>query len=70
MAMTKKDYELIAEVLRVELVSWNRTDDILARAAVRSVARTLSDRFQEDNPNFDRARFVQAITKWEGVEQS
>lgn len=54
MSMTKKDYELIASVVRA-----NHAD-----CGEKTIAYWLADAFADANPKFDYARFLQAC----GVE--
>ena len=66
--MTKKDYVKIADV-----IAYNRnntglapgqwtSDDTLAGylVALNDVAYMMADKMQQDNPRFDRARFLKA----------
>ena len=48
--MTRKDYVLIAEALR----DARGLDDL----GLRSVAVSMADRLEEDNPRFDREKFL------------
>lgn len=52
--MTRKDFELIAKVLKG---SENRIIDDLA---LEGLAETFADYLTDTNPNFDRARFLTA----------
>lgn len=56
--MKKKHYEAIAKI--IEPFWFNDLDSPTATA----IARRLADYFEQDNPRFDRARFLQAC----GVE--
>ena len=60
--MTKKDYERIARALKQAAA--NITDagltDHSAHVAWNECAATLADALAEDNPRFDRARFLAA----------
>jgi hypothetical protein len=58
--MTRKDYNLIAGVFSgiAEVIDINET-------VGADLARRLADEFEQDNPRFDRARFLAAC----GVEQ-
>ena len=63
--MTKKDFELIAGVLRNNLKgksfsNVNMTDK-QREAAVRCIALDFSLEFQKVNPRFDTSRFVKAV---------
>lgn len=54
--MTKKDFELIAGVLR-------RADTCTAKIVdAREVALMFADALQHTNPRFDRERFIAAAT--------
>lgn len=53
--MTKKDYVIIASALNTAL--WDYKAD---PAAVAIVTGALSDALEDDNPRFDRKRFVSA----------
>ena len=57
MAMSKRDYELIAGALHEEL-----SGDLSVEAAcgIEYLTVSLADRFTAQNPRFDRARFVRA----------
>jgi hypothetical protein len=59
--MTRKDYVLIAEVLKNF-----RGDqgDVIDRD---KMGYALAEALQADNPNFDRARFLIASTVWDKV---
>jgi hypothetical protein len=63
--MTKKDFELIAGVLRNNLKgkgfsNVNMTDK-QRESAVRCIALDFSLEFQKVNPRFDTSRFVKAV---------
>lgn len=60
--MTRRDYVLIAEVLRA--TQPHETLGGVARCAWCDVARTFANRLAAENPRFDRARFLKAC----GVE--
>jgi|TARA_R110000824_G_scaffold178624_3_gene358437 hypothetical protein len=54
--MTKKDYELIAEVLKEYIhLEWNN----LSRPAT-SIAQDLADVFASENERFDYNKFMEA----------
>lgn len=55
--MSRKHYERIAEVFAGDYASCNTTDE---RRKVVGLALSLSDVFQQDNPAFDRIRFLKA----------
>lgn len=48
--MTRKDYKLIAEVIAV---SWFGNAELKA-----DLANNLADKLEQDNPRFDRSRFL------------
>lgn len=64
--MTRKDYVLIAETLRELLADIDRESpgmrEVLRgeRMGVASVARRLAEQLRQDNPRFDRTRFIEA----------
>jgi len=59
-AMTRKDYVLIAKAIRTtrSLYAFNKSE--IAELAIDSVTDTLANRLAEENPRFDRAKFIQA----------
>jgi hypothetical protein len=54
--MTRKDYILIAEVIRASKLSWAGNNNYL----VDDISRALADTLEQDNPRFNRARFLTA----------
>lgn len=61
--MTKKDYEKIAKVLAKRITvtgEFSRAYQNEVREQVKYVASDLADTFAEDNPKFDRERFLKA----------
>jgi hypothetical protein len=64
--MTRKDYVMIAETIRELLADIDRESpgmrEVLTgeRMGVASVARRLADQLRQDNPRFDRTRFIEA----------
>ena len=59
--MTKKHFELIAQTLnKAHQHDHNKN-------VVQAIAFDLSVKFQDINPNFDQARFVEAVTKERNV---
>ena len=59
--MTKKDYQIIADVIRAALTSSMVTLEALtAERAVEYTALDLADVFQSDNPQFNREKFLEA----------
>jgi len=55
--MTKKDYELIARGIKGVYMD---CEDEIEQYAVSEVARSLSIDLQDDNPRFDRNKFLTA----------
>lgn len=53
--MTRKDYELIARVLR-------NSDEMIDEMALEALAENFADELADTNPRFDRARFISAAT--------
>lgn len=64
--MTRKDYVMIADAIRELLADIDRESpgmrEVLRgeRMGVASVARRLADQLRQDNPRFDRTRFIEA----------
>lgn len=56
--MTRKTYELFAEVLASQRAV--NADNPIAVHAVDGVTKSLTDIFAQDNPRFDRDRFYRA----------
>jgi hypothetical protein len=56
--MTRKDYELIAEVLKDRVDAYKNHNGELA--GVESAAYRLSNAFAQDNPRFNRGWFLKA----------
>jgi hypothetical protein len=66
MAMSRKHYNAVASVLSGQLTgpapltaSWD-VERQTERRVIENVARGLSNLFADDNPNFDRERFLAA----------
>jgi len=57
MAMSKKDYEAVAKVIRDERGNWESGQVGLA---LSYVASALASTFAASNPRFDRAKFLDA----------
>jgi hypothetical protein len=55
--MTKRDYELIAEVVK-DLRNLSLVPDFEVNPQV--IAQTFADRLAKTNPRFDRAKFLRA----------
>ena len=58
--MTRKDYKLIAEVLNRAVKIWEGFDQERPEEVVSMIAKTLSSQLIQDNPRFDRAKFLDA----------
>ena len=56
--MTRKDYVIIAETIRMNRKDFNQGEDGLMLLDI--LANQLSNSFEIDNPRFDRARFLDA----------
>jgi hypothetical protein len=56
--MSKKNYEAIAALLRRQHVRSNRSTDAIA--ALDVLREDMADYMAEDNPRFDRGRFLAA----------
>ena len=56
--MTRKDYELIATAIRTE--AENTKPRSISRDTCDTIARRMADRLADDNPQFDRDRFLAA----------
>lgn len=57
MAMSRKTYEQVAEVIRQQV---NEADQQATLSAIQSIADGLADLFRYDNPRFNRALFMEA----------
>lgn len=67
MAMSKKDYETIARALAAHTHTQNETQfDAGWTSAAREIAIDLAHICANDNPRFDRARFLKACGIGEG----
>lgn len=57
--MTRKDYKLIAEVLKSANENWagwnEKPEEVIA-----GTARSLATKLAQENPRFDRAKFLEA----------
>lgn len=61
--MTKKDYELIAEALKMSQHSHYGDPDHPIHLQWRETREIIADMLQQDNPNFDRERFYNATER-------
>ena len=55
--MTRKDYQLIADVIKQ---TYKNEDRQVAEVAIQNVAVSLAVELKKDNPNFKPALFLQA----------
>lgn len=68
MGMTRRDYELLASIMRQQIDRKLYRDDNDRKAdpnmagltALYMAARALANRLAEDNPRFDKVRFLTA----------
>ncbi len=68
MSMTKKDYELVAMVIKgqlennnlLESMGWTPKDRRLSEAVVEDLAHFMAYHLKKQNPKFDRIRFLKA----------
>lgn len=62
MAMSRKDYELIAETLRISKPRRSQTDDIgqALRVSWNNTVENFAAELRGTNPRFDAARFRKA----------
>lgn len=58
--MTRKDYELIAHAFARELQFYGEVITPQEKSIVRGVAQRLADKLLQDNPRFDRVKFLRA----------
>lgn len=62
--MSKKDYQLIADLLKDKLTTSSNPDEIstntIIDVTVADVARSLADKFKRDNPKFRYDKFFEA----------
>jgi hypothetical protein len=56
--MTKKDYELIAAA--INLVGYANVSNEAAQTTLNKLARLLAEQLGNDNPRFNRDKFLQA----------
>jgi hypothetical protein len=60
--MTRKDYVMIAQVLRTAINyerDFNKSEE--SAKAIQSVAEFMAGVLAQDNPRFDRERFIKAV---------
>jgi hypothetical protein len=58
--MTRKDYVLIAEVIKTQIELSLKFEEEESRAGAQNIAYDLASKLSQDNPRFDRGRFLQA----------
>lgn len=58
--MTKKDYEAIASVIRKQWSELTAGPDSAALITLDLTSKGIADVMEQDNPRFDRARFLAA----------
>ena len=58
--MTKKHFQMIAAKINAHLSIAREDGEVVAIAALSTLANSLSIEFGDFNPNFDRARFLAA----------
>ena len=69
--MTRKDYQMIAEVLSKHIAHWDRAKEVLSEdrlkrqaaasaMTVRDIALSFAGELGDTNPRFDRERFLKA----------
>jgi hypothetical protein len=58
--MTRKDYVLIAEVIKTQIEMSIKFEEEESRAGAQNIAYDLAWKLSEDNPRFNRARFLEA----------
>lgn len=60
MAMTKKDFELIARVIKTNVDDHSFLDQDREVGTLREIADDFVAELRKDNPRFDSARFLRA----------
>ena len=69
--MTRKDYQMIAEVLSRHIAHWDRAKEVMSEdrlksqaaasaMTVRDIALSFAGELGNTNPRFDRKRFLEA----------
>jgi hypothetical protein len=58
--MTRKDYVMIAEVIKTQIELSLKFGEDDSRYGAENIALDLATKLSEDNPRFDRARFLTA----------
>lgn len=60
--MTRKDYIEVAKILNSYAVAAQESN-LVSSFVIKSIADDFADLFANDNPNFDRTRFENAVMK-------
>lgn len=58
--MNRKDYELIAEAIKEEVLRWGGLTTVAEVQMASAIASRIADALKRDNPRFDKARFMRA----------
>ena len=58
--MTRKDYVLIADAIKTQIELSTKYEEEESRAGAQNIAYDLAWKLSEDNPRFDRDRFLVA----------
>jgi hypothetical protein len=58
--MTRKDYVIIANAIRTQIELSKKYEEEESRAGAQNIAYDLAWKLSEDNPRFDRHRFLVA----------
>ena len=67
--MTKKHYQAIADIVSTHLYSMDEEIEVEGRLATVELTYKLAKYFKQDNPRFDRERFLGACGITERVER-
>lgn len=59
---TRQHYKAIAEIIRFEYTAFDGTgeDDYEGKLTIRNITNNLADYFADDNPLFNRQKFLKA----------
>lgn len=75
MAMTRKDYKLIADCLNKKAeftYKWDSNDNMtrwITASAIVSVRDSLALELSATNPNYDKSKFFEATSKVDEIER-
>ena len=58
--MTRKDYVLIAEVIKTQIEMSIKFEEEESLVSAKNIAYDLASKISQDNPRFDRGRFLVA----------